>query len=158
MTQQQGLFTVQTWLTLTPDLRTRLEWLVRQEGGDLAETLTRIVAARRLASLDVTSEPVPGDRLPVRVYLTAEQRADLEGLVAEHKVPLPDILTQVVAARLAGLPEPPAPEEPASPTAGGLRARRAELRRLRARRDAAGATAPAWLHAYIAELEAELGG
>ena len=37
-----------------------------------------------------------------------------------------------------------------------LQQRRAELARLRARRETAGSRAPAWLHAYIAELEAEI--
>ena len=37
-----------------------------------------------------------------------------------------------------------------------LRQRRTELGRLCARRDAAGAQAPAWLASYIAELEAEV--
>jgi hypothetical protein len=158
MTQQQGLFTIQTWLSLTPEHRARLEWLVREEGGDPADTLTRIVDAADLGAVHPADDRPAGDPLPVRVYLSPEQRAAFDQLVEEHKTPLPDILSQLVAAHLADLPTPPAREESPPPdTAAETRRRRNELARLRARRDAAGATAPAWLHAYIAELESELG-
>jgi hypothetical protein len=156
MTQQHGLFTIQTWLMLTDEQRGRLEWLVREQGGDLADTLTRIVGDSPLAHVPAPAD-AGGEPLPARLYLTIEQRDAFERLVAEHKLPLPEILTRIVAAHLAQLAAPPMPE-PArvAPSPGELRARRNELARLRARRDAAGATAPPWLHAYIAQLEADL--
>ncbi|HWQ11544.1 MAG TPA: hypothetical protein VNL77_02020, partial [Roseiflexaceae bacterium] len=106
MTQRQGLFTVQTWLILTARQRARLEWLVRQQGGDLADTLSRIVAEHPLDRLPGTAQPA-GEPLPVRVFLTAEQREAFERWVEANKIPLPDLLSQIVAAHLAGLPDPP---------------------------------------------------
>jgi hypothetical protein len=103
MTQQHGLFTVQTWITLTPDLRARLERLVREEGGDLADTLSRIVAASPLDAAGSETPPA-GDPLPVRVFVTPEQRAAIERTLAERDTSLPALLSQVVAARLATLP------------------------------------------------------
>lgn len=95
--------------------------------------------------------------IPTRLYLTTEHRAQLERLVREQEVDLAEFVSQVVAEyldRLPPLPDAPAPPEPDH--AGDLRLRRSELARLRARRDAAGSQAPAWLHAYIADLEAEI--
>jgi hypothetical protein len=159
MTQTHGLFTIQTWLTLVPQQRARLERLVREQGGDLADTLSRIVAERRLDQLPSAPERPAGENLPVRVFLTPEQRDAFEGFVAANKIPLPNLLSQIVAERLAELPDAPAREPaPAAPTAAETRKLRSDLARLRAQRDAAGATAPAWLHAYIAELEDELRG
>jgi hypothetical protein len=156
MTEQHGLFTIQTWLTLTAEQRRRLEWLVREQGGDLADTLTRIVADTPLNTVPA-AEGAEGEPLPARLYLAAEQRDAIERLVAEHKLPLPAILTRLVATHLAQLEAPPAAEPMRdTPSDTEVRARRTELARLRARRDAAGATAPPWLHAYIAELEADL--
>jgi hypothetical protein len=157
MTEKLGLFTVQSWLALAPEQRDRLDWLVRDQGGDLADTLTRIVADRPLGELPVASERLGGERLPVRIYLAAEQREALERHVAASKTPLPELLTLIVAEFLEGVPEPPARvAAPDVPDHRERRARQAELARLRARRDEAGASAPAWLDAYIAELEAEL--
>ncbi|MFO7169715.1 MAG: hypothetical protein DIU80_016970 [Chloroflexota bacterium] len=155
MTQQHGLYTVQTWLTITAEQRARLEWLVRDQGGDLADTLTRIVADCPLSELRVSPEPPSGDTLPARLYLTAEQRRELDRLVAESQVPLPDVLSQIVAAFLATVADPPEEPQP-PPDPAERRRRRAELARLRARRDQAGGAAPAWLDAYIAELESDL--
>lgn len=93
--------------------------------------------------------------IPTRLLLTPEQRVKLEALVRERDVDLADLLSEIVGEYLDALPDLPAPARPPDPGADP-RTRRAELARLRARRDAAGNAAPAWLHAYIAELEAEL--
>jgi hypothetical protein len=94
--------------------------------------------------------------VPTRLYLTAQQRLKLERLLRERQLDMAEVVSEIVAAHLDALPDaPPPPPAPADPAAE-LRARRGELARLRARRDAAGDTAPAWLHAYIAELEAEI--
>jgi predicted aminopeptidase len=95
--------------------------------------------------------------VPTRLYLTPKHRVQLEHLVREREVDLADLVSQIVADYLDALPDAPArPDAPAPDRATDLRRRRAEIARLRARRDAAGASAPAWLGAYIAELEDEI--
>ena len=95
--------------------------------------------------------------IPTRLLLTNEQRMKLEQLVRSEGLDLADIVSQIVAEYLEPLP---ASQAPAAPTdaerQAELRHRRAELARLRARRNSAGDAAPAWLDSYIAELEAEL--
>lgn len=93
--------------------------------------------------------------IPTRLLLTPEQRVKLEALVRARDADLAELLSEIVGEYLDAQPDPPAPAPPADMGAD-LRTRRAELARLRARRDAAGSAAPAWLHAYIAELEAEV--
>jgi len=95
--------------------------------------------------------------IPTRLFLTPEQRAKLEHMVRAEKSDLASAVSQIVAEFLDTLPEPTPEPVAATPDArGAIRQRRAELARLRARRDAAGGGAPAWLHAYIADLEAEI--
>jgi hypothetical protein len=154
MTQQHGLYTIQTWLTLTAEDRSRLEQLVRDQGGDLADTVTRIVADRPLGDLPVVDGRPAGEPLPTRIYLTAAQRVAFDVYVTMNKVPLPDLLSRIVAEHVADVPL--AVVEPAAPPRADARRAKAELARLRSQRDAAGATAPAWLHRYIADLEAEV--
>jgi hypothetical protein len=157
MTEQQGLFTIQTWLSLTPEDRRRLEWLVREQGSDLADTATRIIADWPLDRLPAVKARPAGEPVPLRVYLSAEQRTAFDQYVNQLKMPLPELLSQIVAEHLAGVSTPPAASDPQSAQPdGNLRRQRAELARLRVRRDAAGATAPAWLNSYIADLEAEI--
>lgn len=97
--------------------------------------------------------------VPTRLYLTPEHRAQLERLVRAHDLDLADLVSQIVADYLDALPDVSPdvpPEEPAPSLTEELRRRRAELARLRARKDAAGPHVPAWLDPYIADLEAEL--
>ena len=94
--------------------------------------------------------------IPTRLLLTPEHRAKLEAIVYAREVDLSDLLSEVVAEYLDAQADVQPRPAPASDTAADLRKRRAELARLRARRDAAGSAAPAWLIAYIAGLEAEI--
>jgi hypothetical protein len=155
MTEQQGLFTVPTSLYLTLEQRGQLEHLVRERRMDVADLVSIILAEHppqgQLRAVDHHNL----HQVPTRVYLTPEQRAQFDQLVREHKIELADLVTQSVAAYLDTLPPVPL-EEPAPSPALDLRKRHTDLARLKARRDAAGADAPAWLHAYIAEMEAEL--
>jgi len=95
--------------------------------------------------------------VPTLLYLSPEHRLRLERLVREQETDLAELVSRIVADYLDGLREAPEapPETPPDHTAE-LRQRRAELARLRAQRDSAGARAPAWLGAYIAELEADI--
>ncbi len=94
--------------------------------------------------------------IPTRLLLTPEQRVKLEALVRTRDTDLADLLSEIVGAYLDAQPNLPASAPPPSDASADLRARRAELTRLRARRDAAGSAAPAWLQAYIVEIEAEV--
>jgi hypothetical protein len=81
----------------------------------------------------------------------------LERLVRDEGMDLADVVSRVVGEFLDELPPVQQVEVAPEPARkADLRQRRAELARLRARRDAAGASAPVWLSAYIADLEAEL--
>lgn len=94
--------------------------------------------------------------IPTRLYLTPAQRERLERLVRVQELDLAELVSQVFGDYLDALPDLPPPAEPAPDRTAELAQRRAELARLHARRQAAGPAAPAWLHAYIAELEAEI--
>jgi hypothetical protein len=94
--------------------------------------------------------------IPTRLYLTLEQRERLERLVRAHAIDLAELVSQVFADYLDALPDPPPSDEPAPDRTAELERRRSELARLRARRQRAGPDAPAWLHSYIAQLEAEV--
>jgi hypothetical protein len=155
MTERQGAFTVSTVLFLTPERRARLERLVREQRIDLADLVSMIVADH----IETLGEFGTIDRhgamsVPTRLFLTPEARAHLEQLTHEHALDLADLVSQVLGAYLDTLPD--SPPEPAPDHTAELRQRRGELGRLRARRDAAGGTAPSWLNGYIAELEAEI--
>jgi hypothetical protein len=97
--------------------------------------------------------------IPTRVFLSEEQRAKLQQLVLREGVDLPELLTELLARHLDALPEatPYAPAPAPAPRAE-IAAKRAELARLRARKQVSGADAPAWLDGYIADLEAEIRG
>lgn len=95
--------------------------------------------------------------IPTRVYLSDAQRAKLQQLVLREGVDLPELLTELLARHLDALPDTPAPAPaPAPPDVADIAAKRAELARLHARKQASGGTALAWLDAYIADLEAEI--
>jgi hypothetical protein len=94
--------------------------------------------------------------IPARIYLTAEERAKLEHLLEAEEHTLDDLLTELVAAFLAGQPDPPPSSRPASGAAEELRRRRAELRRLRPKLNDPHNPPPAWLTAMATELEAEI--
>jgi hypothetical protein len=70
-------------------------------------------------------------------------------------VDLADLLSEIVADYLDHQPDVE-PAAPARDDAAELRKRRSELASLRARRDAFGTGAPAWLNAYIAALESDI--
>jgi hypothetical protein len=94
--------------------------------------------------------------IPTRVFVTEEQRAKLQQLVLREGVELPDLLSDLLAQHLDALPEASGAPAPAAPSRADLGAKRAELARLRARKQASGANAPTWLDGYIADLEADI--
>jgi hypothetical protein len=159
MTERQGAFTVSTRLLLSGAQRAQLERLVRSQRIDLADLVSMIVADHCDAlPQTIVARPAGAVTIPIRLFLTAEARAQIEAFTHTRQIDLADLVSQIVGGYLDTLPgteAAPAPA-PADDSAEQLRQRRAELGRLRARRDAAGAQTPAWLASYIAELEAEL--
>jgi hypothetical protein len=159
MTERQGAFTVSTRLLLSGQQRARLEQLVRSQRIDLADLVSMIVADHcdALPSA-IVARPAGAVTIPIRLFLTAEARRQIESFTHAHKIDLADLVSQIVGGYLDTLPNtaPVPTPEPTSAGAEQLQQRRAELGRLRARRDAAGAQAPTWLASYIAELEAEI--
>jgi hypothetical protein len=93
-----------------------------------------------------------------RVYLTPAQRVKLFHMLDEGNLDLDEWLSELVAAQLDALPDPP----PELTTARGehvideLRRRRAELRRLRPRLNDPHNPPPAFLVQMVADLEAEV--
>ena len=157
MTERQGAFTVSTRLLLTAEQRARLERVVLEQRMDLADLVSTIVADHCDALPDVISPHPPSvATVPTRLYLTPAARQQIEHFTQAHDVGLADLVSQIVAGYLDTLPDGPPAPAPARDDTPDLRQRRAELNRLRARRVAAGATTPAWLGSYIAELEAEV--
>jgi hypothetical protein len=159
MTERQGAFTVSTRLLLSSEQRARLEQLVRSQQIDLADLVSMIVADQCDALPSKMSvRPASVATIPIRLFLTAEARERIEAWTRAREIDQADLVSQIVADYLDTLPDAPPAPAPASNRDSGeqLRQRRAELGRLRARRDAAGAQAPAWLASYIAELESEL--
>jgi hypothetical protein len=146
-------------LLLSAGQRSQLEQLVRSQQLDLADLVSMIVADH-CDALPSTISPQPAGAvtIPIRLFLTAEARAQIDAWTHAREIDLANLVSQIVGGYLDTLPDtPPAPPpEPAVDSAAQLHQRRAELGRLRVRRDAAGAKAPAWLNSYIAELEAEL--
>jgi hypothetical protein len=159
MTERLGAFTVSTRLLLSVEQRAQLERLVRSQRIDLADLVSMVVADRcdALPSA-LVARPAGAATIPIRLFLTAEARGQIEAFTHAHQVDLADLVSQIVADHLDTLPDTsPAPAPaPTADSGKQLRQRRAELGRLRARRDAAGAQVPAWLASYIAELEADL--
>jgi hypothetical protein len=157
MTERQGAFTVSTRLYLTAEQRARLERLVIDQRVDLADLVSMIVAD----NCDSLPSQVQAHRqgaamIPTRLFLTAEARSRIEQVTREREIDVADLVSQIVAGYVDTLPAAAPVPAPAAEPSADLRQRRAELGRLRARRDAAGSAAPAWLNAYIAELEAEV--
>ena len=94
--------------------------------------------------------------IPTRLFVSPEHRQRLERIVREQGIDLAELISRIVAEHLDALAETPPQPEPKLDTSAALEQRRVELARLKARRDAEGARAAAWLHAYIAELEADV--
>jgi hypothetical protein len=94
--------------------------------------------------------------IPTRLYLTLEHRTRLEHLLREQEADLAELVSQIVATYLDALPDTPPAPEPSASHSSDLRQRRTQLAWLRAQRDTSGPHAPAWLGAYIAELEADI--
>lgn len=94
--------------------------------------------------------------IPTRLLLTAEQRTKLEQLVRAERVDVADMVSSMVGTYLDTLPTPENAAATSADRRIDARQRRAEVARLRARRDAAGSSAPTWLNTYIKDLEAEL--
>ncbi len=109
-------------------------------------------------------EPIPPEEglftIPTRIYLTAEQRAQLMRMVREQDVDVPELLSALLVSFLEHLPElepEPVEQEEQDPHEEELRKRRAEIRRLRGRLiERAGDDPPQWLPKYLADLEQEL--
>ena len=159
MTERQGAFTISTRLLLSAEQRAQLERLVRNQRIDLADLVSMVVADNcdALPSA-IAARPAGAATIPIRLFLTPMARQQIETWTHAREIDLADLVSQVVADYLQTLPDgetAPLPE-PVADSAAQLRQRRAELGRLRARRDADGAQAPAWLASYIAELEAEV--
>src|SRR5690349_14735557 len=155
MTERQGAFTVSTQLFLSPERRARLERLVLEQRAELADIVSSVVADHVDALASVGAADREGTvAIPTRLYLTPAARERIEHLTHDRGIELADLISEIVAAYVDTLP-PPLPE-PVPDHSQELRRRRTELARLRARRDAAGAGAPAWLNEYIAEIEAEV--
>jgi hypothetical protein len=91
--------------------------------------------------------------IPTRLLLTLDQRDKLAAIVRARELDLAELVSGVIAAYLDSQPAP----APAAllDVAADVGKRRAELARLRAQRDAS-SSAPPWLAAYIAALEAEI--
>jgi hypothetical protein len=96
--------------------------------------------------------------ISTRIYLTPGQRAKLLHMLEEADRELDDWLTELVAAQVDALPEPPPEQESAvgDQVAEELRRRRAELRRLRPRLSDPHNPPPPWLVQMVADLEAEV--
>jgi len=159
MTERQGAFTVSTRLLLSAEQRAQLERLVRSQRIDLADLVSMVVADHCDALPNAVGvRPAGAVTIPIRLFLTAEARAQIEAYIRTREIELADLVSQIVSGYLDTQPDTPpdSAPAPAQTSIEQLRQRRAELGRLRARRDAAGAHAPAWLVSYIAELEAEL--
>ena len=157
MTERQGAFTVSTRLLLSAEQRARLERLVFEQRIDPADLVSMIVADHcdDLPSA-LSARPAGAATVPIRLYLTPTARKQIDEWTHAHEVDLAALASQIVGDYLDVLPESPPVPEATRDNAAELRQRRAELGRLRARRDADGAGAPAWLASYIAELEAEV--
>jgi hypothetical protein len=96
--------------------------------------------------------------IPTRIYLTAEQRAKLDGLLRLAEQNLDVLLTNLLTEYLAGQAAPPvepAPD-PADTRAAEVASRRRELRRLRAKLNDPYNSPPPWLITMVADLEAEI--
>jgi hypothetical protein len=157
MTERQGAFTVSTRLLLSAGQRTRLERLVLDQRIDLADLVSMIVADECDALPSSVAARSPGAlTVPIRLFLTPTARQQIEQFTHAREIDLADLVSQIVANYLDRLPDAAPVPEPARDSTTDLRQRRAELGRLRARRDAAGSATPAWLASYIAELEAEI--
>jgi hypothetical protein len=98
--------------------------------------------------------------IPTRIFLTASQRDRLTALLLEQQVDLSELLTELLGSFLDHLPESAPADEVAaaddSERETELRQRRAEVRRLRARILTQGSAAPAWIIAYVCDLEREI--
>lgn len=96
--------------------------------------------------------------IPTRIYLTPAQRTKLQHMLDGAQRELDDWLTELVAAQVDALPEPP--PGPAGAVGDGaveeLRRRRSELRRLRPRLSDPHNPPPPWLVQLVADLEAEV--
>jgi hypothetical protein len=157
MTERQGAFTVSTRLLLSAEQCGRLERLVFQQRIDPADLVSMIVADQCDDLPSVPSARPPGAAtVPIRLYLTPTARQQIDEWTHTHEADLADLASQIVGEYLDALPESAPAPGATHDSAAELRQRRAELSRLRARRDDAGAAAPAWLASYIAELEAEV--
>jgi hypothetical protein len=96
--------------------------------------------------------------IPTRVYLTADQRAKLDGLLRIAEQSLDVLLTDLLETYLATQPDPPVDPEPdpADARAVELADRRRELRRLRAKLNDPYNAPPSWLITMATDLEAEI--
>ncbi|NTW01267.1 MAG: hypothetical protein HGA19_08125 [Oscillochloris sp.] len=96
--------------------------------------------------------------ISTRIYVTADQRAKLNGLLRMAEQGLDVFLTDLLVAHLAEQPEPPAEPEPdvANKLATELAGRRRELRRLRSRLNDPYNQPPPWLIGMVADLETEI--
>ncbi|HEU5087592.1 MAG TPA: hypothetical protein VFT99_09110 [Roseiflexaceae bacterium] len=151
--QQIGTYTVLTQLSISDDDRRKLERLVRDRRLNPSDIVSSLLSGMQPL---LPSEEDHGShtvRVPVHVYLTATQRVEIEGYAEQHEQSIAAVLSAMVIQALRAVPAPVAEPEPAP--AAGARPTGSELERLRARKAAAGQSAPRWLGEYIAQLERE---
>src|SRR5947207_15908894 len=127
MTERQGAFTISTRLLLSADQRTQLERLVRSQRIDLADLVSMIVADHcdDLPSA-IAARPAGTITIPIRLFLTAEARQQIDAFTHARAIDLADLVSQIVAGYLDTLPD--TPPDPAPPPA------RASAEQLRVRR------------------------
>jgi hypothetical protein len=149
------MFTLTSTLMLTPVHRSRLQHAVRTRRIDPADLISAILAGTQPHPIDAQAAHERVLAVPIRVYLTAEQRDMLLLYAQQHSAQVSELISQIVAEFLQELDDPTtAPESPAQPhEQSGYRR---ELLRLRAHRANLGRRSPSWLDRYIADLEAFL--
>ena len=153
MTQAAGTYTVQVSLALSLRNRRRLEYEVRRRRIDPADLVSAIVTDSEPLLLSLPVEPAPLPLIPMRVFFTPAQRDLFTNFAKLHDIDLSQMISALLARYLEGLPDPPERPGLASALEQELTAYRAELIRLKARRDQLRSQAPTWLDAYIADLE-----
>ncbi|NCC36492.1 MAG: hypothetical protein EOM24_31440 [Chloroflexia bacterium] len=100
--------------------------------------------------------------IPTRIYLEPSERERLLALLRREGRTLDDLVTALVQAHLAHVPEPAEPSSEHQERAvgetmvGELHQRRTELRRLRFKLHDPHNEPPHWLRTMVSELEAEI--
>ncbi|NCC36552.1 MAG: hypothetical protein EOM24_31745 [Chloroflexia bacterium] len=97
--------------------------------------------------------------IPTRIYLEPVERERLLALLQREGRTLDDLVTALVTAHLAHVPEPSSEQQErvvGATVVGELHQRRTELRRLRFKLHDPHNEPPHWLRTMVSELEAEI--